>query len=169
MENHASDLGTSRRMTHDETLEAQQDHWQEIWEANPGSDDVNKAPLQTAMASGGWGTNDHKSNPVAKVNSFDYGASHMHRRFAVGTIPGNYMWMKPGGRPMFKTMAGPARPAVGGNSPFAGDDLGASFAYDNGAVLTAVPTEYIPPPAPNVAPVNPAYDTSQGTDGVELW
>lgn len=169
MGNHASDMGTSRRMGYDETLFAQQDNWQEIWNVTPGSDDVTLAPMQTAIASGGWGTNDHTSNPQAKRNQFGLGSGHMHRRFATGSIPGNYMWMRPGGRMLFKTLPGPARPAIGANSPFEGDNLGSAFAYDNGAILQTVPTEYIPPPSPNVAPVTPVYDNGYGTDGVDMW
>lgn len=167
MNNKASDLKTSKGM---QLWDAPvQDHWNEIWNVESGHDDVQNAPMQTAIASGGWGTNDHTSNPVAKRNQFGWGAAHFHRRYATGSIPGNYMWLKPGGRPLFKTMAGPARPAIGSNSPFQGNDLGSAFSYDNGAILQSTPTEYIPPPSPNIQTVNPQYDSAMGTDGVELW
>jgi hypothetical protein len=68
------------------------------------------------------------------------------------------MWMTPTGRPLMKTLPGPARPAIGENSPFTGQDLGASFSY-NGAILQNVPTEYVAPPQPNLT-TPPAADSN---------
>jgi hypothetical protein len=93
----------------------------------------------------------------------------MHRRYAAGHLPGNYMWMRPQGRPLFKTLAGPARPAIGNESPFAGDDLGFAFSYDTGAVLQSTPQEYVPPPSPNVNTYAPVYDDPYGTQAIEIW
>jgi hypothetical protein len=163
----STDLGASRKFTLTEVGDAQQDHWQGIWDVSteptkypqPGSDPAHGASMF------GFGTNDRPVNANRKVNLFGFGNGHHHRRFAIGSIPGNYMWMKPGGRAMIKTLAGPARPAVGANSPFEGDDLGASFGIQ-GAVLVDVPSEYQPPPSPQVAaPVN--YD--EPAPSVPLW
>lgn len=164
-ENRSVDLGASRKFTTTELGDAQQDHWTEIWDV---SDEPSKYPAglpYSDFSEFGFGNNDRTINPLKKVNGFGFNMGHHHRRFATGSIPGNYMWMRPGGRPMFKSLAGPARPAVGTDSPFEGDDLGLTFGIQ-GAVLQEVPSEYQPPPSPQLAaPVN--YD--EPSPGVDLW
>jgi len=86
------------------------------------------------------------------------------RRFATGSIPGNYMWLKPGGRPLYKTMAGPARPAVGENSPFAGQDPTLAFGT-LGGILTDLPAEYEAPPQPALAQAMPDVSVPE----IGLW
>lgn len=169
MGNHASNLGTSHGMTRNSLGYAQQDHWNEIWEVNDGSSDLPTQTKQYSHSAFGIGVNDAASNLSRKVNAYGYGSKHMHRRFAWNNIPGNFMWMRPQGRPLFKTMAGPARLPIGRGSQFEGQDIGAAFSYDTGAVLLDTPQEYIPPPSPNVAPVTPAYTNEEGTDGFEMW
>jgi hypothetical protein len=169
MNNKLSDLGTSRKMLHSMELEPLNDHWQEIYEVNNGSSDVPVTTKQIAYQANGFGAADSTSNQYHKANAFGFDSKHQHRRFAVGHIPGNFMWMRPQGRPLFKTIAGPARPAVGGNSPFAGQDIGFSFSYDTGAVLQNTPEEYIPPPSPNVETRTATYDNPYGTDGTDWF
>ncbi len=169
MGNKASDLNTSNSMMYNSLGFAQQDHWNEIWEVNDGSSDLPEVGKPFSHQANGFGVNDAASNASRKMNLFGLGSKHMHRRYAQSPIPGNYLWMRPQGRILFKTMAGPARPPVGGNSPFAGQDIGAAYSYDNGAVLQDTPTAYIPPPSPNVESVTPAYSNDQGTDGFELF
>jgi hypothetical protein len=171
MGNHGSNLGTSRAMQTDQQGYAVQDVWVELENITPGNEQTPRAPGSISNQAGGWGANDHAENSYRKQNGWDLGSAHFHRRYAAGSIPGNYMWMRPGGRPMFKTLAGPARPAVGENSPFHGDDLGNTFAYDTGAVLQSQPTQYVPPPEPYLAAPVAATDTAsdQGTDGTDLW
>jgi hypothetical protein len=169
MDNKLSDMGTSRRMTHSQDLEPLNDHWQEIWEVDNGSSDVPDTTKQIAYQANGFGVADSVSNAYHKTNEFGFNSKHMHRRFAIGHIPGNFMWMRPQGRPLFKSIAGVARPPVGGNSPFAGQDVGFAFSYDTGAVLMNTPEEYIPPPSPNIATRDATYDNPYGTDGTDLW
>ncbi len=169
MGNHASNLGTSKQMQYDQQGYAQQDDWREIWDVDTGHSDLPEVGKPFSHQANGFGVNDAASNASRKVNLFGFGSWHKHRRYAQGHIPGNYMWLQPRGRPLFKTMAGPARPPIGGNSPFAGDDIGAAFSYDNGAILQNTPTEYIPPPSPNIEPVTPAYTNDMGTDGFEIY
>ena len=169
MGNKASDLGTSRAMLHSESLAPLNDTWQEIWEVNNGSSDLPPITPQVAYQANGFGAADSTSNAYHKANEYGLDSKHQHRRFATGHLPGNYMWMRPKGRPLFKTIAGPARPPVGGNSPFAGQDVGYTFQYDTGAVLTNTPEEYIPPPAPNIATRQATYDNPYGTDGTDWF
>jgi hypothetical protein len=162
----STDLGTSRKWTTTELGDAQQDSWQEIWDV---SIEPEKYPAGSDPSRGsnlfGFGNNDRTVNGLRKLNLFGFGDGHHHRRIATGSVPGNYMWMKPGGRPLVKSLPGPARPAVGADSPFEGDDLGLSFGIQ-GAVLVNVPSEYQPPPSPQVAaPVN--YD--EPANPVPLW
>lgn len=136
--------------------EALNDEWQTIDQLNPGNSGLVELPKQ-AMSSGfGWGTRD-TTQSMAAQNGYGFDSAHQHRRFAVGSIPGNTMWMRPGGRPMVKSLAGPARPPIGVDSPFTGQDLGKAFDV-NGAILQNVPTEYQAPPTPNLAPNPTPYE-----------
>lgn len=164
-ENRSTDLGASRKASLTELGNAQQDNWHEIWDITQGDDKYPANPAWNGYAQFGIGVNDRTSNPLKKQNAYEFDQGHHHRRYAVGSIPGNYMWMKPGSRPQIKTVAGPARPPTGQDSPFSGDDLGASFGIQ-GAVLVEVPQEYQPPPGPQLnGPVN--YDTPPPP--ISLW
>lgn len=136
--------------------EVQNDDWQELWEVNPGGTDQVDIPAQMKSSGFMWGTRDRVQSFAAQ-NGFGFDSKHMHRRYATGSIPGNTMWLKPGGRPMVKHAAGTARPAIGDSSPFYGDDTGAAFGVQ-GAVLSTQPTVYVPPPEPYLASAQPFSD-----------
>ncbi len=129
---------------HSQLGDAQNDTWDSFQQDNPGHTELTQLPRQALSSGFMWGTRD-RTQSMARQNEHGFDTAHMHRRWATGSIPGNYMWMRPGGRPLVKSMPGPARPAVGVDSPFHGDDLGAAFSID-GAILQNVPTEYAPPP-----------------------
>lgn len=169
MQNKSSDLGTSRAMQRDKRGYLQQDNWQEIWEINPGNDDIPNTTKQIAFQANGFGVNDTSANAYKKINSAGWEQKHQHRRFAWNNIPGNYMWMIPGGRPLFKSIAGVARPPIGAGSQFEGQDIGFAFSYDTGAILMDTPQEYVPPPSPNVIAYDPHYADPMGTDPIDLW
>ena len=168
MGNHASDQNTSNSMMYNSLGYAKQDNWNEIWEVDNGSDDLPQQVKQFSHSAFGYGVNDAAMNLSRKQNAFGYGAKHMHRRFAMSAIPGNFLWMRPQGRPLFKTIAGPAKLPTGPESQFTGQDTGFSF-DPYGAVLMDTPTEYVPPPSPNVAAVSPAYTNDFGTDEIDWW
>lgn len=138
------------RPLHTRLGDAQNDNWTSFDQLNPGHTELQQLPRQALSSGFMWGTRD-RTQSMARQNEHGFDSAHMFRRWAVGAIPGNFLWMRPGGRPLAKTLPGPARPPVGVDSPFHGDDLGASFGID-GAVLQNVPTEYAPPPAVNLAP-----------------
>jgi len=129
--------------------EALNDDWQTVEQLNPGHSDLVELPKQSMSAGYGWGTRD-RTQSMGAQNEYGFDSTHQHRRFANGGIPGNNFWMRPGGRPMVKSLPGPARPAIGPDSPFAGQDLGRAFDI-NGAVLQNVPQEYEAPPTPNLS------------------
>jgi hypothetical protein len=132
------------------------DEWVEINQLNPGHTELSDLPKQSKSSGFGWGTRD-RTQSMAAQNSFGFDQTHQHRRWAIGNIPGNFQWMRPGGRPMVKGLPGPARPPIGKDSPFTGQDLGQSFSAD-GAVLQNVPSEYVAPPQPSLQNVAPATD-----------
>jgi len=175
MGNHAQNLGTSTNMIVDQQGYAQQDNWFEIWEIDNGSTDVPPIGKDYSHAAFGIGVNDAMSNTSRKENNFGYDSKHFHRRYAWNHIPGNYMWMRPQGRLLSKTIAGTAKLPIGPDSQFTGvnqpgNEKDPGFPFDPyGAVLQNTPTEYVPPPSPNVAPVTPAYTNDTGTDGIDLW
>lgn len=163
---HAIDCG-GKRNQQIFTMDPLQDDWRELWEVNPGSTDLTTVPAQmmSGAAPAGRGHTDSKQSH-AKQNDFGYGSKHMHRRYAAGSIPGNYMWMLPGGRPMIKSLAGPARPPIGEGSQFTGNDLGQAFNTD-GAILQSPPVQYVAAPAPYVAPGYADYQMEAPMVGVE--
>lgn len=129
-----------------------QDEWTAVDNLNPGHSLQQPLPKQAMSTGFQFGTRDRVQS-MAPQNQYGFDSAHMFRRYAEnkpGSIPGNNMWMRPGGRVMVKSLAGPARPAVGPSSPFAGDDLGSAFGI-GGAILQNVPTEYQPPSQPNLA------------------
>lgn len=160
---HGDSMNGDKRAIHSRD-EALNDTWTTVDQINPGSSDLEPGlPKQQRSSGFGWGWRD-RSLSMAAQNSFGFDSSHQHRRIATGSIPGNYMWMKPGGRPMAKGLAGPARPAIGPGSPFQGQDLGQAFSID-GAILQNVPTEYVAPPQPTLAAAPPA----NANDSVVEW
>jgi hypothetical protein len=146
---HASNMGGSEKMA--TRISAQQDQWTDFYEVDSGTSLQDPAvPGQLKGAAGGYGTTDRVSS-FARQNEYGFDSAHKHRRYATGSVPGNYMWLRPGGRPMIKSQAGPAQPAVGDDSPFTGQDLGRGYGVQ-GAVLQNVATEYVAPPEPYLAP-----------------
>lgn len=143
---HQSDTGAGRKMLTDETGLAIQDSWVDFFNVEVGTSLQVPVPQQTASRSGGFGHRD-RTQSQALQNSYGFDSSHYHRRYAVGSIPGNYMWLQPGSRPLHKSLAGPAKMATGQDSPFTGDDITLNF-NPIGAVLMDQPTEYQPVPAP---------------------
>jgi len=149
---HAIDYGASGRMqtTYGEALN---DTWEAITEVNSGSSDQVPLPKQAVSSGFMWGTRDRVQS-MARQNDYGFDSKHMMRRYATGSIPGNTMWLKPGGRPLVKSLPGPARPPIGIDTPFAGQDLGGAFGI-NGATLQNVPMEYVAPPQPLLASSTP--------------
>lgn len=160
---HAVNMGASRKMTHT-SLDPRNDTWQDFEENDPGHSDLRPLDKQALSSGFMWGTRD-RTQSMARQNEFDFDTAHKHRRWADSGIPGNTMWLRPGGRPLMKSLPGPARPAIGPDSPFAGQDLGAAF-DPTGSVLQNVPTEYVPPPQPNLAA---AQRYPQDDPSMEWW
>lgn len=159
---HAVDCGASAKMQH--TLEPLQDQWEGFYNVTPGHSDDVEPPNLYKSAGFGWGTTD-RTQSFARQNEYGFDSAHMTRRYATGEIPGNNYWMRPGGRIMRKSMAGPARPAIGPDSPFEGNDLGRPFAV-GGAILLNPPTQYVAPPQPHLAQ---PYVQTDASDAVVEW
>lgn len=159
---HSDGTGADGRVTYDRGI-ALNDTWGTVDQVNPGNSDLATLPKQSQSSGFAWGTRD-RTQSMARQNEFGFDSAHQHRRFATGPIPGNYMWMRPGGRPMAKGLPGPARPPIGVDSPFAGQDLGMAFSYD-GAILQNVPQEYSPPAQPRLSAA-PSVDSN---DSIVEW
>lgn len=126
------------------------DTWDGFYEVDPGHTDQQPLGRQAMSTGFQYGTRD-REHSFARQNEYGFDSAHKLRRYATGSVPGNYMYLQPGGRPLSKSLAGPARPAIGPDSPFGGQDLGKSFSID-GALLQNVPSEYEAPPQPTLAP-----------------
>lgn len=146
---HASNTGGSRRLIYRPS--PRQSDWTGFYDVDPGSSKQDPAiPGQIKTAVAGGGSTDRAAWPN-RQNSYGFDSAHKMRRWARASIPGNYLWMRPGARPLVKSQPGPARPAIGENSPFTGQDLAAAHGLQ-GAVLYDPPVEYTAPPEPYVAP-----------------
>lgn len=144
---HAHNTGAGLRRLFDFTYGSKQDNWNGFYNPVPGNDIIPNVPGSIGYQANGFGVNDHTSNAFRKQNGYGFNTSHRHRRYAAGSIPGNTMWMKPGGRPMVRSLTGQYNFPVSG--AFEGDNPGATFGYQ-GAILTAIPSEYAAPPQPNL-------------------
>lgn len=164
---HGTDRGASAKLKHTAQGWANQDSWAELWNVTPGHTDAQDLPAQYKSAGFGWGTTD-RTQSFARQNGHGFDAAHMLRRYATGSIPGNNDWMRPGGRVMAKTLPGPARPPIGPDSPFAGQDLGQSFS-PSGAMLFNAPTEYTAPPQPTLAQPVWTQNAPTGSDASVEW
>lgn len=161
---HGMGMGAAREMLYLPTADPVQDDWQEIWDVDPGQSLQVKTPQQVHTASGGWGTRDRVQSD-ARQNRYGFDSAHKHRRFARGSIPGNFMWLRPGSRPLVKSVPGTARIPTGPQSPFYGQD--AEIAYDpRGAVLMDLPVQYTAPPEADYAQ---GYDPNSGPVEVDLY
>lgn len=160
----STNAGASR--LYDPTMLAQQDNWEHFYNVVPGEDMVPQIPGQVSAQANGFGVKDRTSNEYASRNKYGFDSSHRMRRYATGSVPGNYMWMRPGQRPMIKTLPGPARPAVG-PGPFQGQDTSQPFNVE-GAILQDSPTEYTAPPQPYVA-ATPTASPTDSANPIPLW
>lgn len=164
---HGTRMGSGRRRLYDPTMHALNDSWTDFYELNPGASTQMPITPQVGNASGGWGSTDREQNALTRQNTYGFDSAHMHRRYATGAIPGNYMWLQPGSRPLVRTFTGgPVNFPIGQDSPFTGDNPGATFGYQ-GVVLVNTPTQYSPVPEPNVVPM--AWDSSGGTMTTGEW
>jgi hypothetical protein len=164
---HASNTGAGLRRLFAPTQLVKQDEWTGFFNPETGEDLVPPIPGSISSNAGGFGTNDHVSNAWHKANAYGINTSHRHRRFATGPIPGNQMWMKPGGRPMVRSYTGQHNFPVSG--AFAGDIPGATFGYQ-GAILVDTPPEYVAPPQVSVGPATIGIDsTGQSIAEIPLY
>jgi hypothetical protein len=161
-EAHSVNTGASRKAR--QSSNPLEDQWQGFWSIVPGEHQLPPVPGQVSAQSGGFGANDYVNNAYHKQNPYGLDSSHRHRRYATGSIPGNYMWMRPGGRPMVKTLAGPARPPVG-VGPFYGQDPTEAYGIE-GAILMRPASEYAAPPGVKVSPPSVQDDSAPP---LELW
>jgi hypothetical protein len=147
---HANNTGASLKRLFDLTLGSKQDSWIGFYNPVQGEDLVPAIPGSVSNNAGGYGANDHTSNAWHKANQYNFNTSHRHRRYATGSVPGNYMYLIPGARPMVRSFTNQYNFQTSG--AFAGDDPGAAFST-YGAILEATPSEYNPPALPVIGPV----------------
>lgn len=156
----------TRAMVPPQALGIQNDQWEDFWVMNEGDTRVQPVSRQQMSTSFMYGSRDRVTS-FARQNEYGFDTAHMHRRYATGSLPGNTYWMKPGGRPLVKNIPTVARPAIGPDSPFNGDDV--MFDYNpQGAVLMATPPVYVPPAQPNLG-ANPANRAASDSGALVEW
>lgn len=155
-----------RALVPPQALGVQNDEWTDFYVYNEGDTRLQPMSRQQMSSSFMFGSRD-RTQSFARQNEHGFDTAHMHRRWATGSIPGNSYWMRPGGRVLVKNIPTVARPAIGEDSPFTGDDIFADF-NPSGAILMATPSEYVPPPQPNLG-VNPASNAASDSGAVVEW
>lgn len=158
---HSSDMGGWREGAFLPTQNPVQADWVEVWDVDPGqmTPPLDEIPRQakTGLAPGGFGNRDRVQS-LAAQNEYGFDSAHKHRRVVNpggNSLPGTYMWMEPGARPLVKSIPGTAGVPMGIDSPFyGGGDPGES--YDaQGAVLQILPADYQGVPQPSLASDTP--------------
>lgn len=149
----SSDFGASRKAELTGAgSNAVQDDWQQVLATDPGQNfpGLQELPTQAkTVGVMGWGSRDRLQS-LARQNQYGADSAHMHRRFAVGHIPGNFLWLEGSSRPMVKSVPGTAQIPVGTYSPFQGQDTSQSF-NTQGSVLQTLPASYTPTADPALA------------------
>lgn len=152
---HAADMNASPRYSN--FTHPQIGQWENIDLTSVGTSLQVRPPEQSMNSFTGWGNTD-RIQSLAVQNEHDYDAAHLHRRMAHDPIPGDELWIIPGGRPIVLNQPHTAVAPIGRISPFSGQDLDATFATDQAAPL-APPTAYAPPADPRTEPTQgPAED-----------
>lgn len=162
---HASNMGGSRQSLYSPTLLGVNDDWTSFTETVPGESMQVPIPSQVMTGGvGGFGSTD-RTQSMQEQNQYGYDSTHMHKRWARGPIPGNTLWMVPGGRPIVRSPRGTAQVPVGQDSPFTGQVPSEAFTT-SGAALAVLPAEYTGPPSPTLAP---AFAGVGAVPNIPLW
>lgn len=146
---HRSDTGASQEVTYN--IDEPRGNWAAIQYDTAG---------QTLLASGmprqlmgsimGRGSTDRVQG-MATQNSYGLDGLHEFSRYSQAGVPGNYMWLRPGGRPLVIEAHGNTNTFDGQDSPFAGSGLQKQTRTVRGAALMNQASEYIAPPEPVLA------------------
>lgn len=147
---HASDTGASQEVTYNIAEPA--GNWGTVDYTTPGvSMLATGLPRQLMGNVNGIGSTD-RIHGMARQNEYGFDSAHVYdRRSRIG-VPGNYMWMRPGGRPLVIEPHGQTNMFDGQDSPFAGHGLQVQTRTVRGGILQNQPTAYTPPPEPLLAP-----------------
>lgn len=162
---HAENMGGSRQSLYSPTLSGENDDWTSFTEVSPGESGQVPIPSQVMTGgTGGFGSTD-RTQSMQQQNEYGFDSSHRHRRWGTAPIPGNTLWMMPGGRPIVRMLRGTAQVPVGKDSPFTGQVPENAFTT-SGAALYDIPAEYTGPPSPALAST-PLQVTS--VPNIPLW
>lgn len=144
---HAVKTNASGKMIYASGLYPGNDEWVEYQSTTPGTSlQPEGVPQSVGTTVGGFGSRD-VVNSRAPQNQYGFDSAHLHRRVRTGGVEGNFMWMKPGSRPLVRNLPGAMRLPVGQVSPFAGQNVQEAYAPGAG-VLTEIPPDYTAVPQP---------------------
>jgi hypothetical protein len=107
-------------------------------------------PRQLMGSVGGIGSTD-RIHGMARQNEHGFDSAHVYDRRSQQGVPGNFMWLRPGGRPMVIEAHGQTNTFDGQDSPFAGAGLQRQTRTVRGGALMNTPSAYVPPPDPYMA------------------
>lgn len=102
-----------------------------------------------------------------KPMDYDFAGAHVSERFPMPGVPGNYLWQRPGARPLIIETPNAGNPAwgTGQDSVFAGQTPQVTYG-PTGAVLQNPPNQYQNSPEPTV---NPALNPQSAGWGWSEW
>lgn len=143
---HAESFGAARKVQDSRGGWGVQDNWQLAYDVDPGQSIQVPIPGQVQTGVAGAGSTDRVQSMAAQ-NEYGFDSAHMVRRYAAGSIPGNYQMLIPGSRPLVRSTLPQNLPI--GEGPFAGQD--GKQGYDTqGSALTVLPAPYSPAPDPTI-------------------
>ncbi len=152
---HASDTGAAREITYN--IPEPAGNWGTIDYTTAGQTLLaDGMPRQLMGSVGGVGSTD-RIQGMATQNGYTFDSAHVHERISQQGVPGNFMWLRPGGRPLVIEPHGSTNNFSGQDSPFTGasTNLQQSTRSVQGAVLQTPASPYVAPPDPMLsAPVD---------------
>lgn len=167
---HSSGFGFGRRAWSNPASAPSTDPagYQDIELVDPGSFVRPLADMpdqQKGMPIGGAGQRDRVQS-FAPQNQYGFDSAHVIRRWGRNGLPGNFLWMQGGFRPLVSARVGPAVIPTGPDSPFAGQSGKRGYGPQSSA-LFQLPAPYVVPPEPAQATDYPSAPVTPGR--VRLW
>lgn len=149
---HASDTGASREITYN--IPEPQGTYRRFGYVTPGETNLARGmPRQLMGSVMGVGSTD-RIHGMAHQNSYGFDGAHVAERYRDSRGVLNYLWMRPGGRPMVIDPYGNTNNRAGQDTPYAGSVQLQQGTYGvQGAALQVQASEYVAPPEPVLAPV----------------
>lgn len=151
---HASNTGASREIQYEDPTPMQKSDVYTYDTAGESALAPGVPNQLKGFAAGGPSTD--RVQGFATQNKYGFDGAHVYQRFLRPGVPGLYMWMRPGARPIIIEPHGNTNTFDGPGSNFTGSGLQKKTRTVQGGILMNTPQEYTQPPEPVIGPADPA-------------